>query len=203
MWRDGPMLQRLPHHPSRPFRVVVETDDPALAVSDFVSFAAAGFDVVCCGGPGDNDPCPAVEGRSCPLVEDSDVVLNQLNDRGTQHAVVDGVHRTSPDVPMVVTVPAGFRLRPAGRVRPSGTGNVSQRADAGSPTSCRSEALARPRLRQRRGRRAFVRRCPGVLDPHVQRSGMRSSHGDEAPCSAPAAHEPGGSGTSLMHRHPP
>ena len=101
------MLQRLPHHPSRTLRLVVETDDPALAIADFASFAAAGFDVVCCGGPRENDPCPAVEGQPCPLVEDSDVVLNQLNDRGAQHAVVDGVHTMSPDVPMVVTVPAG------------------------------------------------------------------------------------------------
>ena len=105
MWRDSPMLQHLPHHPSRPFRVVVETDDPALAISDFASFAAAGFGVVCCGGPSDDHPCPVVEGRPCPLVEDSDIVLNQFKDHETQHAVLDGVHRTSPDVPMVVTVP--------------------------------------------------------------------------------------------------
>ena len=124
-------LQHLPHHPSRPFRVVVETDDPTLAISDFASFAAAGFGVVCCGGPSDDHPCPVVEGRPCPLVEDSDVVLNQFKDHETQHTVLDGVHRTSPDVPMVVTVAAQWvRVRPAGWMRPSGTVYVSQRTDA-------------------------------------------------------------------------
>ena len=111
MWRDEIMLQPHRNHPSRPFRLVVETDDPALAISDFASFTAAGFDVVCCGGPHDDQSCPVVEGRACPLVEDSDVVLNQFNDHETRHAVLDGVHRTSPDVPMVVTAPpAGFEF---------------------------------------------------------------------------------------------
>jgi hypothetical protein len=109
MWRDGFMLQPHRNHQGRRFRLVVETDDPALAISDFASFTAAGFDVVCCGGPGNNDPCPVVEGRVCPVVEDSDVVLNQLKGHQTQHAVVDGVHRTSPSVPLVVAMaPDGF-----------------------------------------------------------------------------------------------
>lgn len=125
------MLQRVSRHSSRPLRLVVETDDPALVIADFVSFAAAGFDVMCCGGPRENDPCPAVEGQPCPLVEDADVVLNQLDDRGAQHAVVDGVRRTSPDTPMVVTVPTGFEYDlPDGCVPLSATTSVSGQTQA-------------------------------------------------------------------------
>lgn len=104
------MLWRASRHRSRPFRLLVETEDPSLAIADFVDFSAAGFDVVCCSGPREGDPCPATEGRNCPLVEDSDVVLNQLTDRNTQKAVLDGVSRTAPGVPMVVALPAGVDL---------------------------------------------------------------------------------------------
>ena len=96
------MFQRASSHQSQPFRLVIETDDPSLAIADFVSFAAAGFDVVSCGGPDDTDPCPAVDGRPCPLVESADVVLNQFTDPAIRTGVVAGVRRTSPRVPMVV-----------------------------------------------------------------------------------------------------
>jgi len=93
-------------HPSRQRRLVVESDDPALAVSDFACFTGV-FDVVSCSGPRENDPCPAIEGESCPVVQGSDVVLNQLSDPQVQRAVVDGVHATSPGVPMVVGMTPG------------------------------------------------------------------------------------------------
>lgn len=96
------MFQRASSHPSQPFRVVIETDDPSLAIADFASFGAAGFDVVCCSGPDEHEACPAVEGRPCTRVEAADVVLNQLTDPRTRMDVVEGVRRTSPDVPMVV-----------------------------------------------------------------------------------------------------
>jgi hypothetical protein len=103
------MLRRVSRHPSQTLRLVVETDDPALEISDFVSFAGV-FDVVCCSGPRENNPCPAVEGQPCLLVEDSDVVLNQFTDQQTQAAVVRGVHATSPGVPMVVGMAAGLEF---------------------------------------------------------------------------------------------
>jgi hypothetical protein len=124
------MLQRVPRHSAHPLRLVVETDDPALAIADFGAFADD-FDVVYCGGPHENDPCPAVEGQPCPLVEDSDVVLNQINDHEAQRTVVRGVRTTSPGVPMVVTVTPGFECDlPEGCVPMSPSTSVNGQAQA-------------------------------------------------------------------------
>src|SRR3954451_5404092 len=96
------MFQRASSHHRQPFRVVIETDDPSLAIADFVSFGAAGFDVVCCSGPDERDACPAVDGRPCARVEAADGVFYQLSAPQTRMNVVEPVPRTSPGVPMVV-----------------------------------------------------------------------------------------------------
>jgi hypothetical protein len=103
------MLQRGATHPSGRLRLVVETDDAALGISDFTCFSST-FDVMACGGPRGSDRCPAVDGQPCPLIESSDVVLNRLTDPETQRSVVEGVRTTSPGVPMVVALPAGLEL---------------------------------------------------------------------------------------------
>lgn len=91
-----------------PFRLVVETDDPALVVSDFSCFRQAGFDVVVCHGPDHEHPCPVTIGGVCEAVVQADVVLNALRDAGVQRTVVDAVRVMAPAVPMVVNVAPGM-----------------------------------------------------------------------------------------------
>jgi hypothetical protein len=103
------MLQRGATHTTGRLRLVVETDDAALGISEFACFSST-FDVLACSGPREGDRCPAVDGQPCPLVESADVVLNRLTDPDAQRDVVEGVHATSPSVPMVVALPAGLEL---------------------------------------------------------------------------------------------
>ncbi len=101
------MLRRTTHAVAGPHRVVVETDDPALQICDFVAFADAGFDVVVCGGPDAGHPCGAVAGAGCALVDEADVVFNDLRDPAVQRRVAAAVRETAPAVPMVVRVAPG------------------------------------------------------------------------------------------------
>src|SRR3954447_13674965 len=88
-------------------RLVVETDDPALRISDFASFRAAGFDVVVCGGPDRSHGCPAIDGEICGEMEWADVVYNAFRDLDTQLEVANAVHRTA-DTSMLVSVTPGM-----------------------------------------------------------------------------------------------
>jgi hypothetical protein len=91
----------------RPTHVLVESDDPYRTMADAVAFADAGFDVVICGGPANGETCTALDGMPCPLVTDADVVLNDISDSETRTAIADAVRATTPDVPVVVRLPAG------------------------------------------------------------------------------------------------
>ena len=102
------MFQRSMSHPSCSLRVVVETDDATLAVSDFSCFRDAGFDVAVCSGPDTEHRCPAIDGEPCALVASAAVVVNAFTDASTQHAVAHAVHATAPKVPMVVSVVPGM-----------------------------------------------------------------------------------------------
>jgi len=86
-------------------RLIVETDDPAVAICDFATFVDAGFDVVVCGGPGNGTLCPALAGQTCAAVDDADVVFSTFRDPAQRRIVAQAVHATSPDVPMVVSAP--------------------------------------------------------------------------------------------------
>lgn len=99
------MQQRVPpswsksgsvHH--RP-RLLVEDDDPALAVSDFSLFREAGFDVALCRGPGSTaGDCPLLCGEECDLFARADVVLHGLDPRLGVSAIIRG---TKPAVGVV------------------------------------------------------------------------------------------------------
>ena len=102
------MLQRTNSRDVHPYRLVVETDDPALAISDFRCFKDAGFDVVVCHGPDGTHPCPAVTGEGCAAVADADVVYNALADAEQQRTVLAAVRKVAPAVPMVVNVAPGL-----------------------------------------------------------------------------------------------
>ena len=68
-----------PGRPGRRPRVLVEDDDPALAISDFALFGQAGFDVAYCSGPGGAaGGCPVLRGQRCALLDGADAVLHGL-----------------------------------------------------------------------------------------------------------------------------
>ena len=109
-----------PRHVTRrsaPVRVLVETDDPALAICDFAAFVEAGFSVEVCGGTADGHPCPALDGQRCPSVAEADVVFNTFHDSGLRQAVAAAVHDSAADVAMVVSTPAVDDDLPAGCTR--------------------------------------------------------------------------------------
>jgi hypothetical protein len=124
------MLQRQVSHPSRRFRLVVETDDPALVISDFTCFRDAGFDVVVCHGPAPEHPCPAVDGDPCTAIAQADVVFNALRDPETQRDVAEAVHRAGGP-PMVVSVAPGVDEElPEGCVALTKSDSVTAQTDA-------------------------------------------------------------------------
>ncbi len=111
------MRQRLPgrtwfsggsaHRP----RVLVEVDDPALAISDFSMFRQAGFDVGVCSGPGRTpEACPLLRGQDCELLAGADVVLHRL-DAGL--GIAAAIRRQRPDIPVVVERPSADADMPA------------------------------------------------------------------------------------------
>jgi hypothetical protein len=91
-------------------RVLIETADPALAISDFSRYAAAGLDVALCAGPdGRTDGCPLVNGHHCELVDAADVVLSGLGDGDVLRALA-AAHGHAPVVVGLTptsTVPEG------------------------------------------------------------------------------------------------
>jgi hypothetical protein len=87
-----------------PWRLLVETPDPALAISNFDAFREAGFEVTVCEGPAvDARECPVVRGEPCPLVADADVVLFDLDsDLSTRSQVLAATRANRPNLPIVV-----------------------------------------------------------------------------------------------------
>jgi hypothetical protein len=132
------MMQRQTSEPPRSVRLVVETDDPALMISDFACFREAGFDVVVCGGPDPSRVCPAVEGEVCRDIAEADVVFNAFRHLDTQLAVANGVHRTS-DTPVVVSATPGMTAQlPPGCIRVTRTESVNGQIDAARRAACAS-----------------------------------------------------------------
>jgi hypothetical protein len=100
-------------------QVLIESADPALAVSDFGAFTAAGIDVALCQGPGEtHGECALLRGEPCDLAAGADVVLSDL---GAAGAGVPEAHlRTHPAAPVVLrvgphdgVVPQGCHTLPA------------------------------------------------------------------------------------------
>jgi len=101
------MKQRVPRRSWQPAppaghrpRVLVEDDQPALAVSDFSLFEQAGFDVAFCTGPGDDRAaCPALRAERCPVLAGADVVLHGLDPR---LGVAGAIRRQCPATPVLL-----------------------------------------------------------------------------------------------------
>lgn len=94
---------RMWHSPRRPGhrpRVLVEDDRTALAISDFVAFQDAGFDVAFCSGPGQvRQGCPLLRGQECDMVAGADVVLHRL---GSDLRIAEAIRARHPGMPVVV-----------------------------------------------------------------------------------------------------
>jgi hypothetical protein len=98
--------------------VLIESADPALAVSDFGAFTAAGIEVALCHGP-EHTPseCPAVRGEPCQLAAGADVILYDLGPSGAE--VLEAGRRLYPATPVLVrggvpgATPEGCGLLPA------------------------------------------------------------------------------------------
>jgi hypothetical protein len=119
------MKPRTRTHDHHRLSLVVETDDPAMAICDFVGFAAAGFDVVVCSGPTGDRRCAAIDGQVCEAIAGADVVLNAIRDPETQKAVLEATHAFMPSAPMVVCTPADDLDLPSGCVPLRGDVSVS------------------------------------------------------------------------------
>src|SRR5918995_680108 len=69
-----------PNRPGPPWRLLVESPDPGLAIFNFDAFRDAGFEVTVCGGPDAHaGECPVVRGERCPLMAGADIVLFDLD----------------------------------------------------------------------------------------------------------------------------
>jgi hypothetical protein len=87
-------------------QILIESADPALAVSDFGAFTAAGIDVALCRGPeSTSDECPVVRGEPCALAAGADVILFELGSPGRE--VLDATRRVHPATPVVIRGGAG------------------------------------------------------------------------------------------------
>jgi hypothetical protein len=101
------------HRP--PWRLLIESSDPALAISGFRVYRQAGFDVSLCEGPLlDGRECPLVRGEGCPFASEADVVLFDLGDDAAPRlAALEAIIANRPNLPIVVR--ANGPLPPAAR----------------------------------------------------------------------------------------
>lgn len=82
-------------------RVLVESADPVVALSDFARFRRAGLDVAVCTGPGKNtSECPLVADGPCPLAAQAEVVFHGLGANGVE--VLDALRRNHSRTPILV-----------------------------------------------------------------------------------------------------
>jgi hypothetical protein len=110
-----------------PWRLLVESSEPGLDISDFDAFRCAGFEVTVCGGPvSDARECPVVRGESCPLMSEADVVLFDLDsDPPRRSQVLAAMRATRPDLQFVVRSadPATEAARGCRTIRPTASVN--------------------------------------------------------------------------------
>jgi hypothetical protein len=90
------------HQP--PWRLLVESGDPALVISGFRAYRQAGFEVSLCEGPLiDGRECPLVRGEGCPFAAEADVVLFDLGGNvEVRLAALQAMVATRPDLPVVI-----------------------------------------------------------------------------------------------------
>lgn len=105
-------------------RVLVVHHDIDLADQEVESLRRLGYQVEQCSGPTANT-CPVLAGRACDLAARADVLVYDAwasGDSDGSGALIEGLRRVHPDVPVVLTYPgiglAGLDDRPAHGVVP-------------------------------------------------------------------------------------
>ncbi len=141
------MQQRVPEswgssdRPGHAPYVLVEDDDPALALSDFSLFREEGFVVALCGGPGDDaSACPVLRGEDCAILGGADVVLHRL---ATDLALAGEIRRCRPELPVVAV--SATRQGDPGRPRTSETDVLDATASVDEQIHALNRALAHRR----------------------------------------------------------
>ena len=121
-------------------RALVVHHDIDLADQEADSLRRRGYDVRECSGPTGNR-CPILAGRPCDLAETADVLVYDAFASGDvegARALIEGLRRIHPDVPIVLTTP-GLELD---WMEETGPGRVV--ALTGQPTGVRlDEAISR------------------------------------------------------------
>ncbi len=88
-------------------RALVVHHDIDLADQEADSLRRYGYEVVQCSGPSANT-CPVLNGETCPLAEEADVLVYDAwasGDMDGAAELIDGLRRTHPDQPIVLTYP--------------------------------------------------------------------------------------------------
>jgi hypothetical protein len=88
-------------------RALVVHHDIDLADQEVESLRRFGYEVVQCSGPTANT-CPILNGGSCRLAEESDVLVYDVwasGDADGSSALIEGLRRVHPNVPIVLTYP--------------------------------------------------------------------------------------------------
>jgi hypothetical protein len=87
-----------------PWRLLVESTEPGMEISNFDAFRNGGFEVTLCQGPAaDARECPVMRGEPCPLMTEADVVLFDLDsDPPVRSKVLAAMRANRPDLPIVV-----------------------------------------------------------------------------------------------------
>jgi DNA-binding NtrC family response regulator len=89
-------------------RIVIENADPAERWVEDRILADAGYEVVTCAGPDTprTGPCPLVVGADCPGIAGADVVVSSLRvEKDAGRAVLAGIRKRYPDMPIIVDAP--------------------------------------------------------------------------------------------------
>jgi DNA-binding response OmpR family regulator len=88
-------------------RVLVVHHDPDIADQEVDSLRRAGYAVEQCAGP-TYGPCPILERRPCPAVEDADVLVYDVwssGDSDSGKRLIEELREQHPETPVVLTAP--------------------------------------------------------------------------------------------------
>lgn len=90
--------------------VVIESARRPTATAQLAALEGVGFSVTHCDGPSalPRTGCPLTAGHPCHVLDTADVVVHDLDlDDPHNHAILRELHRTHPEVPVVLEIPKG------------------------------------------------------------------------------------------------
>src|SRR4029453_2884873 len=84
-----------------PWRLLMESRQPGVDIANLAAYSGAGFIFPVCEGPDEAPDCPLGRGEPCPLVDEADVVLFDLDDRPARGAGLNALRAGRPPLPAV------------------------------------------------------------------------------------------------------